>query len=111
MHGANMRSSQTKRFRLVVCCSADLGGTSLAATFARRAGKPTKGYEGDVFNNLPTVMAYGESRPGLSAMDAFVRGNYEIIKRVRSTSRLVTRDANGDEVTHFGHRSVTFQPG
>jgi RHS repeat-associated protein len=111
MHQANMLSPQTEKFRLVVCCSADLGGNSLAATFARRAGKPTKGYEGDVFNNGHTIMAYGEGRPSQSAMDAFVRRNYEIVKKVRSPSRLFARDANGDEVTDFGHRSVTFQPG
>ena len=110
MSRANMLSPQTERYRLVVCYSSALGSDSLAATFARSSGKPTKGYEGDVFNNVHTVLDFGENNPGQNAIDVFVRGNYDIVKKVRSTSTLASRDARGNEVKNWRHRSLTSQP-
>jgi RHS repeat-associated protein len=110
MSSGGMIPPQVEKFRLVVCCSADLGENSLAATFSKSSGLPTKGYEGDVMNNIHAVMDYAENSPGQAGLDAFVRGNYEIVKKVRSTSTQPARDAYGMERNNWRHRSVRFSP-
>lgn len=111
MRAAGGITAQTAKFRLVVCCSADLGMRSLTSTFARHSGLPTKGYRGYVFNNFRTLQEFAKNEPPQGVLDDFVRTHYVVVKQIRSTLPRPSGVANiEDWDSEWRHGSVTFRP-